>query len=224
MTDAEIVAGITAGTSLIVALGSGGFTIWNTGRTNANATQLQDYKSAFDRDLARLNAKLTHGQLISSTQWNAEFNAYQALWKSIVPVRSIAHKIVMRDDELDALGLEDGDVSEKNKVENIDRLLKRYADAVRESMFAINEHAPFYAAGIRKRANEVHGLAHVVWKTNTVVLVARMKGKLLSADQALIAEEERRQELKALFDGVDSIEEMIRARMADVRVFNPVIA
>lgn len=77
---------------------------------------------------------------------------------------------------------------------------------------------------IREKANEVHGLAHVVLQTNLAAMVARMKGKSLPADQAIVAEDKRRKELTALMSGVDSIEEMIRKRLNEVQVLNLVTA
>jgi hypothetical protein len=224
MTDALTASLITAGASLIVALVAGGLTLRNGSKANKNERDIQEVKSGIDRDLERLKAKLEHGQLISSTQWNAEFNAYQALWKSMVPVRTVAHKIVTRESELPVIGLEAGDVSEETKIANIKRLFEQYIEASKQCMLAINEHAPFYAADIRKKANEVHGLAHVVLQANLAVLVARMKGKSLPTDQTIIAEEERRKELTALMSGVDSIEEMIRKRLSEVQVLNLVTA
>jgi hypothetical protein len=224
MTDAATAAFITAGASLIVALIAGGIALWNSSKVNDNAVVIQDVKSGIDRDLERLKAKLEHGQLINSTQWNAEFNAYQTLWKSIVPVRSGALKIVTRESELPVLGLEAGDVSEEVRIANLKRILEQYIESSKKCMLAINENAPFYAADIHKKANEVHGLAHVVLNTNLALLVARTKGKSLPADQAIVAEEERRKELRALMSGVDSIEEMIRKRLNEVQVLNLVTA
>ena len=100
MTDASTTSLIIAGASLIVALITGGIALWNNSKVNDNAVVIQDVKSGIDRDLERLKAKLEHGQLISSTQWNAEFYALQSLWKSMVPARSLARKIIMREGEL----------------------------------------------------------------------------------------------------------------------------
>ncbi len=204
----------------VPALGAVGVAIWSNIKTNRNALAIQDIKGAIDRNLEELKAQLAHGKLISSTQWNAEFNAYQALWKSIVPVRSLAHKIVMREGELPLLGLETGDVSEETKIANIKRLLTEYTQASNLCVLAINEHAPFYAADIRREANDVHGLAHVVLQTNLAALVARMKAEALPLGQSASAAEKSRKELKALMEGVDRVEDMIRDRMNGVRVFN----
>ncbi len=72
MTD----AGIAASASLIVAVVSGGFTLWNTSRTNDHATEIANIRGDVDKDIEHLKAKLGHGQLINETQWKAEFNSY----------------------------------------------------------------------------------------------------------------------------------------------------
>src|ERR1700761_4975482 len=77
VTEIALFAGV------IAAFTSGGFTLANTKRLN---------RQAFD--IERLKARLGHDQLVSSTQWNAEFAAYQALWKSFVPIRTVARKLV----------------------------------------------------------------------------------------------------------------------------------
>ena len=91
--------------SLIVALLSGAITLRNGSKTYENSLGIQDLKGAVDRDLERLRAKLSYGQIVSSTQWNAEFSSYQAIWKGMVAVRTLATKIVLREDELIELGL-----------------------------------------------------------------------------------------------------------------------
>ena len=70
---------ITAGASLIVALIAGVIAVWNNSKTNKNAGDIEELKGAVNRDLERLKAKLSHGQAVSSTQWNTEFAAYQAI-------------------------------------------------------------------------------------------------------------------------------------------------
>jgi hypothetical protein len=211
---------IAALASGIVAIIAGAVALRSNSKSNRNASDIEQYKSATSRDLARLNTRLAHGQLISSTQWNAEFGAYQALWKAIVPVRTIARKIVKREGELTDIGLEPGDVTEEAKIENIKNLLHKYAQKSSECVAAINEHAPFYPADIRKKANEVHAQAHQVFATNLALVVARQKGQPVSIE----AETARHKELDALMDGTDALEEMIRKRMSDVQVFNPMVA
>jgi hypothetical protein len=205
--------------AVIVAGIAGVFAWLSNSKSNRNAADIQEYKSATDRDLERLKAKLEHGQLISTTQWNAEFNAYQALWKAFVPVRTIARKIVKREGELTDIGLVVGDVSEELKIENIKKLLQQYAAKSSECVAAINEHAPFYAADIRKKANEAHALAHEIFQSTLAMVVARQKGQSIQTE----TEEKREKELDDLMLGTDALEEIIRKRMSDVRVFNPAV-
>src|ERR1700750_2293555 len=105
MTHTAAEALIAAGVSLIVALLSCAVTLWNGSKRNENSLEIQDLKGAVDRDLERLRAKLSHGQIVSSTQWNIEFSAYQAIWKGMVAVRTLAYKIVRRENELIAIGV-----------------------------------------------------------------------------------------------------------------------
>jgi hypothetical protein len=102
---AIITALITAGASLAVALIAGGFAVWNASKTNKNSFDIQDFKSATGRDLERLKAKLEHGQLISSTQWNVEFTAYQAIWQALVTVRNDTMDIATYEQHLETLDL-----------------------------------------------------------------------------------------------------------------------
>lgn len=203
--------------AVVVAAIAGVFAMLSNRKSDRNTVDIEEHKSATNRDLARLNTKLAHGQLISTTQWNAEFSAYQALWKSFVPVRTIAQKIVKREGELTEIGLQPGDVSEDLRIENIKNLLKKYATKSSECVAAINEHAPFYPAEIRKKANEAHLLAHQIFQTSLAMVVARQKGQSTSPD----AEKKRDRELADLVEATDSLEEMIRNRMNDVQVFNP---
>jgi hypothetical protein len=205
--------------TVIAAVVAAGAAIWSNIKSSRNAVDIQEVKSGVDRDLEHLKSKLSHGQLISTTQWNAEFSAYQELWKSIVPVRTVARKIVKREGELSDIGLESGDVSEEVRIENVKKLLHQYAVKSSVCVAAINEHAPFYAADIRKKANEVHGLAHQIFQTNLAFVVARQKGQLLPTD----TEAKRQKELDDLMAGTDSVEEMIRKRMNEVQVFNPAV-
>src|SRR5579883_7588 len=96
---------ITAGASFAVALIAGGFAVWNASKTNKNSFEIQDLKSATDSDLERLKAKLEHGQLISSTQWNVEFTAHQAIWQALVTVRNDTMDITTYEQQLETLDL-----------------------------------------------------------------------------------------------------------------------
>jgi hypothetical protein len=59
---------LTAIGAVIVAAIAGAVALLSNSRSNRNSADIQEYKSATDRDLERLKTKLAHGQLISSTQ------------------------------------------------------------------------------------------------------------------------------------------------------------
>jgi hypothetical protein len=146
MTDTATAALIAAGASLIVALSSGAITLRNGSKTNANSLQIQELKGAVDRDLERLKAKLSHGQIVSSTQWSAEFSSYQAIWKGIVAVRTLATKIVLREAELTDLGLPGDYLASTDRVEIRKALIHRFVEAAQGLLLAVHDNAPFYPA------------------------------------------------------------------------------
>jgi|SRR5260370_1189419 hypothetical protein len=73
---------IASFSAVIAALVSGFFTRRNTEETQRNALKLEQFKQDLSHDVEQLKAKLGHGQIVSSTQWNAEFDA-QALHKPL---------------------------------------------------------------------------------------------------------------------------------------------
>jgi hypothetical protein len=220
MSDGLAASLITAGASLVVALGAGGLGLWNVSKASKSALDIQDFKSGIDRDLERLKAMLEHGQLISSTQWNAEFNAYQVLWKSIYPVRALATKLVSIDGELTEIGIVKGDFSEVEMEKRIFDLLQKYASALTECVTTINEHAPFYLADIRQSANEMHAFGNRIHKTHSAAFVARQKKQMTYSEQVRAAQLEYLQELLTYVKSVERVEELIRTRMASVQVLN----
>lgn len=193
--------------AVIAAIVSGIFGLINVHFTSKNTTAIE-----------QLKARLGHGQVVSSTQWNAEFNAYQTLWKSMVPLRGIAHKVVMRESELAELGLEAGDVAEADKIENRKKLLQKYVTALTDCMHAINEHAPFYDADIRKASNDVHSLASVIRKREMSALIEQQKNQHPTKEQATDRDKENREALSKLMAGIDNIEDLIRKRLGAVQV------
>lgn len=149
MTETEIAALVTAGASLVVAIISGGFALWLRSKTNKNSIEIEKFKGAVDRDLEKLKAKLSHGQIVSSTQWNAEFTSYQAIWKGMVAVRTLATKMVVREGELIELGLPDGYLDSSGRVEIRKNLIQKFAEESRDLLLAVHDNAPFYPAPIR---------------------------------------------------------------------------
>ena len=189
-------------------------------KSNRNAADIQEYKSATDRDLERLKAKLGHGQLISSTQWNAEFSAYQKLWKSMVPLRVLARKVVLRESELAELGLEAGNVSKEDTVQNRKKLLFRFITALNECLEVTNENAPFYDAKIREVANDAHVLASDIRKSEMSVLVAQQNNHSSTKEEAARRDLENRRTLDKLKEKSNQMEGMIRKILADVQVIS----
>lgn len=216
MTDASI----TAGASLIVALVAGGLTLRNGSKANKNAVDIQEVKSGIDRDLERLKAKLEHGQLISSSQWNAEFSAYQVLWKSIYPARALATKLVSFGGELAEMGIGTSDYPQSEMEKRIVELLQKYASALTECAAAINENAPFYPDDIRKSANVMHALGNRMHTTHSAAFVARRKTGITYSEQAKAAKQDHLEQLLTYIESVDKVEELIRKRMASVQVLN----
>jgi hypothetical protein len=186
---------ITAFGPWVVALTATGFGIWNTLKL---------------RELERLKTQLGHGQLISSTQWNAEFNAYQSLWKSLVPLRASIYKLTRREDELAKIGVDRIDLNPQISLETRQALLGRIAKMLSDSMLAINEHAPFYPADIRAMANDAQSMAHGIYSKHVAAVVSELKKlpEIINTEQ----------ELQTFSQTIDNLEELIRARMAVVRV------
>lgn len=219
MTDAAVAALITAGGSFIVACVAGGIALWNRRKANTQSLEIAGLKGALDRDLARLNAKLSHGQLINSTQWNAEFAAYQAIWKAIVAVRPLAAKLVEREEELVKLGVPADYLDSADRLEIKKTLLANFLNATRGLLLAIHENAPFYPADIRTAANETHAVVKaLIDQQMTAFTRLTATGVNDANDPRFIAESNAL--LKAIFEGVDCVEVLIRKRLAEVQVVN----
>lgn len=218
MTDASTTALVAAGASLIAALLSGGFTLWNSGRINANSLDLESLKGAVDRDLEKLRAKLAHGQTISSTQWNAEFTSYQAIWKAMVAVRTLANKIVLREGELIDLGLHDEYLASAARVEIRKDLIRKFTEASQGLLLAVHDNAPFYPAEIREVANETHGAAKDLIDKNLSAITHLLKGVDVTVSEEFSTESKTL--FRAIAEGVDRVEYLIRARLAAVEVAN----
>jgi len=215
MTDAANTALLTAGASLVAALISGGIALWNSGRTNANTLKIESLKGAVDKDLEKLKAKLTHGQIVSSTQWNAEFASYQAIWKGMVAVRTLATKIVLREDELVGLGLPTEYLASAGRVEIRKQLIQKLAEASKSLLLAIHNSAPFYPGPIRQAANETHKAAKALFDWQM-----RALGQLIAEDEQFA--KENKTLLHAIIKGVDGVESLIRDRLAAVEVVNSI--
>jgi hypothetical protein len=217
MTDATA-AWITAGASFIVALTAGGFSWWNVSKTNKNSFDIQDLKGAVDRDLERLRAKLSHGQVVSSTQWNAEFSAYQAIWKAMAVVRAQATKIVFREIEMTAIGIPDSYLSHPDRVNIRRELLSKFTNAAQDLLWAIHDNAPFYPATIRKEANDTHSAAKGLIDKHLTALTSFTKGVDVTKNVDFLSESKTL--LLKIVAGSDLVESLIRDRLAAIQVVN----
>jgi|ERR1035437_3540676 hypothetical protein len=220
MTDTATVALIAAGTSFIVALLSGGIALRNSSKTNANSLEIQSLKGAVDRDLERLKAKLSHGQIVSSTQWNAEFTSYQAIWKGVVGVRTLSFKIVHREGELIELGLPGDYLASTSRVEIRKSLISKFAEVAQGLLLAVHDNAPFYPAPIREAANDTHGVARDLLDKHLTALTHLLKGSDVTKGEQFVAESQAL--LRKIIEGVDLVESLIRDRLATVEVLNNV--
>lgn len=221
MADAVTAALITAGASLVVALLSGGFSLWNRRSTDTNTRDIHDLKGAVDRDLERLRAKLAHGQIISSTQWNAEFAAYQAIWKGIVDVRPVAHKLVNREGELHEIGLPEEYLNGEDRLKHQKDLTERLVIAAKGLLTAIHDNAPFYPAPIRNAANEAHKTTIRLVGKHLSAITEALKGHKITQSQDFYLESAAI--LGQLMKEIDEVESLIRERLAAVQVVNPIV-
>ena len=219
MTDNITTALIAAIGSFIVAVLSALIALWNRSRTNANSLEIQNLKGTVDRDLEKLKAKLSHGQIVSSTQWNAEFASYQAIWKGMVAVRTLAQKVVLRESELMDLGLSDEYLASVDRVGIRQKLLQNFVDASQGLLLAVHDNAPFYPAPIREAANGTQEAAKQLIDKHLTALTHLVNGRDVQ-NQQFNAENEAL--LLGIVEGVDRVESLIRDRLAAVEVVNSV--
>jgi len=207
---------------VIAALVSGIFGLINRRGTDSNSLAIEKLKSELSEGSERSKAQLEHGQVISSTQWNTEFNAYRELWKTVVPVVTLADRLVFIDEDLAEIGLEQNDLLEEHMNGRVLGVLQKFTSALTDCLHAIHEYAPFYPADIRKNAGEMHKLGKQIHRTHMIAMVARQKGQLPAMDAD--AGDQQKQELFRLLESIDGLEELIRKRLASVQVLNPLTA
>src|SRR5258708_3080781 len=104
-TTLAIVGIVASFSAVIAALISGIFVLVNSRITNKKTTDIEKLKSELRGEREGLEGRLGHGQVVSTTQWNAEFSAYQTLWKSMVQVRSMTTMFATIDNDLSDMGL-----------------------------------------------------------------------------------------------------------------------
>lgn len=208
----------TAVTALLVAAISGAIAVWNTIKANNNSVGLASLRGEVERDLERLKAKLAHGQIINSSQWNAEFSAYQAIWKGMVAVRTLATKLVLREEELIDLGVPDGYLASPERVRIRRKLIQDFANAAKVLLLAIHNNAPFYPANVREAANETHQSAKNLFDKNVSALTRLNENVDLFIDKQFIGESKVL--LAEIEKGSDKVEALVRERLAAVQVVN----
>ena len=220
MSDASTTSLITAVASLIVALVTGGLTQWNRSKANKNAFDIQDLKGAVDSDLERLKAELSHGQAVSSTQWNVEFAAYQAIWQSLVSVRNQTVEIATWEQSMEALNLLsllDADARLKSlyeRAKSLDAALTTFARAVQDN-------APFYPQNTRHTAIVVLNQLRSLVEGLLSFVVAHGIGKEFWTDEQLIPWRTLRdQEIEVALKEIECVETAIRERLGSVRLFD----
>ena len=208
---------ISAFVALIAALISGGIALFNGRKTNENSLAIQNLKGVIDEDLEKLKAKLSHGQIVSSTQWNAEFNSYQAIWKGMVAARNLTQRAVLRENEWMELGLGEY-LTLTRKIEFRQRLLTQFSERLNELHSAIHDNAPFYPASIRAVANDMHQAAKRLLYMQLKGLTQLTKGDDIFDDAQFITD--TKPFVITIVQGVDQVESLIRARLEAVEVVN----
>jgi hypothetical protein len=204
MTDSLTVAIVSGGAPSVVALVSAAVALWSLSKASASSKEIE-----------LLKAKLSHGQVIRSTQWNAEFTSYQAIWKSI---RTLAMKLVRRESELIMQGLPDGYFSSPTRMEIRKDLIEKLAKASRDLLEATHKNAPFYPASIRESANDAHVAAKNLFDKQMAALTHLLKGADITRDEQFTRGNEEL--LSALVKHVDHLESLIRERLAVIEIVN----
>jgi len=218
MTGTGIGSFLSAASPWIAALFSGGFALWSGIKANSNSREIVRIKGGLDRELEMLKAKLSHGQIVSTTQWSAEFTSYQAIWKGMVAVRTLAAKMVLREEELTELGLPDGYFESPGRVEIKKDLTQKFAKASQSLLLAVHENAPFYPSPIREAANDTHIAAKSLLDRHLTAMTEFLKGVDVTREERFIAESKT--VLRSIVEGVDRVESLIRDRLASVEVVN----
>jgi hypothetical protein len=217
MSDASTASLITAGASLIVALVSGSLTLRNGNKANKNSRDIEKLKGTIDRDLERLKAKLSLGQTVSSTQWNVEFTAYQAIWQSLVIVRNQTVEIATYEQSMEALNLHsriDADASLKGLYERTKSLDTALTTLAR----AVQDNAPFYPQRTRHTAVLVLNQLRSIVTGLLSFAIARKDGEIWSEEQMIPWRTLRNKEIEVALTEIESVEMAIRERLGSIRL------
>jgi hypothetical protein len=220
MSGSLIVALIAAGVSVLGVVINGAVNWGNANKANKNAADIEELKGAVNRDLERLKAELAHGQAVSSTQWDAEFDAYQAIWQSLVCVRNQTLEIATFEQSMTTLKLfarMDADARLKSlyeRTKSLDAALTTFSKAV-------NGNAPFYPQHTRRTAVLViNQLRSLVEGLLTFVGAHGMDKEFWTDEQLIPWRTLRDQEIETALKEIDNVETAIRDRLGSVRLFH----
>lgn len=186
--NALAIIGIVASFSAVIAaLVSGIFVLVNSRIANKKTTEIEQLKSELSGEIERMKARLGHGQVVSATQWNAEFSSYQAIWKALVAVRAQATKIVFRESELIEIGLPDSYLDRSDRVNLRKDLVSNFTNATQGLLWAIHDNAPFYPAPIREQANNAHSAAKGLIDKHLIAFTSYAKGVDITKNERFVA-------------------------------------
>jgi hypothetical protein len=135
----------------------------------------------------------------------------------MVAIRTLAMKIVLREDELVGLGLPIEYLASAGRAEIRKELIQKFVEASKDLLLAIHDSAPFYPSPIRQAANDTHKATKALFD-----LQMRALGQFVAEDDQFAKESKIL--LQAIIEGVDCVESLIRDRLADVEVVGGVRA
>jgi hypothetical protein len=214
MSDALITAWIIAGASFFGVVITGVFTWRNGSKANKNAGDIEELKGAVNRDLERLKAELSHGQTVSSTQWNVEFAAYQAIWQSLVSVRNHTVEIATYEQSMESLNL----LAHVDTVESVYKQAKSLDAALITFASAVHDNAPFYPQHTRHTAVKVLNQLRSLVTGLLSFVIAHRSGEIWSEEKMIPWRTLRNKEIEVALIEIESVETAIRERLGSVRL------
>lgn len=215
--EAIFAALITGAVALVAAFAAGGFTLFNTWRLNKKDAEIESLKGEISRDIERLKAELSHGQVVRKAQWDVEFSAYQAIWKAIVPVRDYTGQLVTYEDSLQQLNIT-ADIGDAAKMDGLRDRTKSLDEALKEFARQVHNNAPFYPQDIRQKAVVVVNELGSFTMAFLAFLIAQKKGERWNDEQMAMWRTLRNKELVAGFTAVESVDTAIRERLSSVNL------
>ncbi len=207
--------------SLLVAFIAAGVSWSNSRQTVKNTRDVEDMKAAVNRDLETLKSKLSHGQLVNSTQWNAEFSAYQAVWAALATLQPIANRLVTREGKVEELGIPPEYFQAATRHQHRQKIATELSAAAEQLVSAIHNNAPFYPAPIREIADQAHKDAAKLLFANLAALSQITASYDPTQSETFIAENNAL--LKTIIGKTEKVQSLIRERLEAVQVVNPFV-